>query len=494
MRRLLEPPVLLRILTPLILLPLLGLAARPHALAELQQQIGRARTFHAYPTLAKGLALVAEHQPWRLELLEQAGLYAYQGDDYETAIDLFEQASSYRRLSPLGHLYLGDAYRKTGDTQAAMTSWQMAKPGVSAEEVVRRTLEIHQEAADFQAVITDLQELAALRPADVSVRYRLGLHLAALQPEAALPNLAQVADLNPSLRPQTERLIQAIRSAQLTEDPAFTLLESGRALAVMGEWALAAEAFRGAAAADPKYAEAWAYLGEAKQQLAITVEKENISNATTSNTANAEKLGIGLPELKKALQLDPESLAGNTLMALYWQRQGMYDLALEYLNKVTAQYPNDPALQAQLGSSLALSGDLEAALKAYKRGVELAPRQAEPWRQLAGFCVLHEYLLREEGLPAARRAASIEPSDPANLDMLGQVLLLLEDFSTAQRFFRTALDVNPAYTPAQVHLGLVYALRGDTQQAYQAWKAVSATAPGTPAAEQAERLLLNYFP
>jgi cytochrome c-type biogenesis protein CcmH/NrfG len=151
-------------------------------------------------------------------------------------------------------------------------------------------------------------------------------------------------------------------------------------------------------------------------------------------------------------------------------------------------------LQAQLGSTLALSGNLEAALRAYRRGVELAPSQAEPWRLLAGFCVLHEYLLREEGLPAARRAAALDPGDPANPDMLGQVLLLLEDFSTAQRFFETAVDLDPGYALARVHLGLVYALQGDTQRAYRAWKAVSAAAPGTPAAEQAERLIKNYFP
>lgn len=501
MRRILDPPVLLRVLAPLILLPLLGLAARPHALAALQQQVGRARAFRAYPTLAKGLAAVASYQPWRPELWEQAGLYAFQGGDYENALLALRRAESEGRLSPLGSLYLGDAYRQAGDLEAAATAWEAARSGVDAMDLARRWLEIHEGTGDIPAVTSDLQELVALRPADVQLRYRLGLHLAAQQPVDALPHLAQAADLAPSLKPQADYLINSIRTANLAGDPAYLLLESGRALASIGEWALAAEAFRASIAAAPEYAEAWAYLGEAIQQLAVSgsagIEEQTADDRPltgSSSPAGGDHAPQGLTELEKALALDPRSLAANTLMALYWQRQGSYDLALEYLNKAIALYPDNAALQAQMGSTLALSGDLEAALGAYRRGVDLAPLQAEPWRLLAGFSVLHEYLLREEGLPAARRAAALDPKDPANLDMLGQVLLLLEDFSTSQRFFQTAIDLDPGFAPAQVHLGLVYALQGDTRRAYQAWKGVTAGAPGTPAAEQAERLIKNYFP
>ncbi len=495
MRRLLETPILLRILAPLILLPLLGLAARPHALDARQRQIGRARPFRSYSVLARGLTDVASYQPWRLELLEQAGLYAFQGGDTKTTLHLLERAASAGLLSQTGYLYLGDAYLHSGDTDAAMAAWEKARLGVGAEEITRRYLEVHLGVGDIPAVAADLQTLVELRPTDVRLRYQLGLHLAALQPESALPHLAQVADLDPALKPGAERLAGSIRTALLAGDPAYTLLESGRALASIGEWALAAEAFRGSIAAEPNYAEAWAYLGEATQQLAVYGSPEIEGQTADSGPPSVASLAeYGLAELEKALQLDSNSLPANTLIALYWQRQGRYDLALEYLNRVTALFPDDPTLQAQLGSTLALSSDLEAALKAYRRGVELAPLQAEPWRLLAGFCVLHEYLLKEEGLPAARRAAALDPSDPANLDTLGQALLLLEDFSTSQRFFESALELDSGYAPAQVHLGLVYALQGDTQKAYRAWKSVSASSPGTPAAEQAERLIKNYFP
>jgi len=113
---------------------------------------------------------------------------------------------------------------------------------------------------------------------------------------------------------------------------------------------------------------------------------------------------------------------------------------------------------------------------------------------LAEFSVRHEYQVRQIALPAARRAAALNPGDPANSDMLGQVLLLLEDLTSAQGAFQRASEADAGYAPAQVHLGLVYMLRGERLEAYNKWTQVLQTAPGVPAADQAKRLLENYFP
>ncbi|MGW8252044.1 MAG: tetratricopeptide repeat protein, partial [Anaerolineales bacterium] len=195
-----------------------------------------------------------------------------------------------------------------------------------------------------------------------------------------------------------------------------------------------------------------------------------------------------------ALELDPDALVANTLLALFWQRRGDFDEALQVLDRLTAIYPDNPALLAELGNTLAQDGDLESAMDAYRSAVELAPGKADYWRLLAGFSVGYEYLVNEVGLPAARRAAAINPADPANLDMLGQALLLLEDFASAERFFRRSLDADPAYALGHVHLGLVYVLRDEHIRARDQWKQVLETAPGTLAADQAQRLLENYFP
>jgi tetratricopeptide (TPR) repeat protein len=325
-----------------------------------------------------------------------------------------------------------------------------------------------------------LQALSNLRPADVQIRYQLGLYLAAHQPGEALAHLAQVADLEPALKPQAEALLGSIRLASRTDDPAYILLESGRALASLSEWGLAADAFQGAVDLRPDYAEAWAYLGEARQHLDLD--------------GSASQASPGLAELNKAVELDPASFVANTFLALYWQRQGETSRALQVLEEVNRLHPENPALLSELGNALAQTGNLQAALAAYQGAVRLAPDVPDYWRLLAGFSARYEYQIAAVGLPAARRAVALDPGDPANLDVLGQVLLLLQDFTSAERFFQRAVEADPSYAAGHVRLGLVYALRGEMDRAYDKWSQVELAAPGSAAADQAQRLMKSYFP
>ncbi|HEY5669511.1 MAG TPA: tetratricopeptide repeat protein, partial [Anaerolineales bacterium] len=138
--------------------------------------------------------------------------------------------------------------------------------------------------------------------------------------------------------------------------------------------------------------------------------------------------------------------------------------------------------------------DLEAALQAYQKTVELAPNDPAYYRLLAGFSARYEYQVGAVGLSAARRAVLLDPANPDSLDSMGQVLFLLGDLTSAERFFLRALDADPNHAPAHLHLGLAYMLQGERDRAYQEWKLVTSLASGTPAAEQAERLVRNYFP
>jgi tetratricopeptide (TPR) repeat protein len=376
------------------------------------------------------------------------------------------------------------AYRVVTQLQDAQRAQESGAPaqtaqraGMPASEIATRLLSTHRQQADYTAVLADLEALADLQPDDASWQYQLGLVWAATQPEEALPYLSRASELDPALGKQASRLAQNIRIARLKDDPAYTLLEAGRALGEMNEWALAAEAFRRAAQTRPDYAEAWAYLGEALQQLPV-----------------AQSGGEGLTELDHALQLDPKSLSAHLFLSLYWQRQGQLDQALGYLKKAAALYPDHPTLQTEMGHVLALQGDLEAAQQAYQKATELAPQDPVYYRLLAAFSLEHNYQLSQTGLPAARRALLLSPDDPASLDMLGQVLLNLGDIANAKRFFERAILQQAEYAPALLHLGLINIDEGNRQAAYEKFHQALSLAPGTITADQAQRLLDNYFP
>lgn len=427
---------------------------------------------------AQELAQTARLFPWRTDLWEQAGQLAWQDGDAAAAIPYFTQAAQRNGLLPAGRLALGDAYRQSGDLNAAVEAWQIAlQQGAPASQVYPRLLEAHRRLGDYQAAIADLQAMLEDEPDRADLHYQIGLLLAATQPEAALPHLQRAGDLDAQLARHASSLAQVIRVAAVKGDPAYSLVEAGRALGDLNEWELALHALKSATQARPDYAEAWAFLGEARQHLPLESAGQD-----------------GLEDLKRALALDPQLLSAHLLLGLYWQRQGDIPQALTILRQAAALYPDNPSLPAEIGRMLALQGDLEAAAQAYQQAIQLAPYDPLYYRLLAQFCLEYSYQLSQIGLPAARRSVMLAPNDPAALDTLGQALFKSGDIPGAKRLYNRAISLDVHYAPAYLHLGLVYLMENQPEKAQEMFSQTIALAPGTPTADHAQRLLENYFP
>jgi tetratricopeptide (TPR) repeat protein len=322
-----------------------------------------------------------------------------------------------------------------------------------------------------------------LQPQDAPLHYRLGLLLATQDPPAAQAYLDQAAQLDARYQPAASSIRRAALSARFAEDPAYTLLAVGRALAALGEWSAAGQAFQQAVLLRPDYAEAWAYLGEARQHagqgtLLLTVP------ATT---------GDGQLELRKALELDPQSLAAHTFLALYYARRGGFDLALETLRQAILLDPGNLALQVQLAGLLAASGDLYQAKETYVQAIERSPQNPAYARALVQFCLDYDFEIEQTALPLARRLAAQYPGDPDSLDVMAQVLTQQGDLHSARRFLARALALDPAHPAANLHLGQVYLLQGEAARALDHLRRVASLAPGSPEATQAQRLIDDYL-
>jgi tetratricopeptide (TPR) repeat protein len=334
--------------------------------------------------------------------------------------------------------------------------------------------------------LADLQAQLQGQPGDPQVLYQVGLLLAAIQPDTASTYLRQAAQGSPELAATAMVVDRSLRVAGSVGDPAYSYLLAGRALASIGEWDLAAEAFHRATQARPGWAEAWAFLGEARQRLP--------SGAQGRAQAPAQADQDALQALEKALALDPTSLAANVFMALYWQRHQRLDTALSYLQGAAAADPQNPALQAEIGNFLAEAGDLPKAESFYERATQLAPQDPLYWRILAEFSIRYGGQIRQLALPAARQAVILSPHDPAALDVMGQALFLLGDYDSAGRFLLRAVQSDPGYAPAHLHLGMNALMLGQSSFALQQLTLAGALAPQTPVADQAQRLLQRYFP
>ena len=224
-------------------------------------------------------AAIANCMPWRVDLWESAGMQALQAGHPQAAVEYFERAQAAtarlghpttQALSLEGWMALGDAYQQTGDFPAALRAWKSvaALGGLSPEEAAANGLKIAQgylALDNYPAAIGFWQYLADLQPQDAQTQFQLGLLQATQDPETALPVLEKAASLDAKLEQPVSLLRRAVLSARFAENPAYTLLMTGRALAMLEHWRLASEAFHSSTRARPDYAEAWAYWGEALQ-------------------------------------------------------------------------------------------------------------------------------------------------------------------------------------------------------------------------------------
>jgi len=420
------------------------------------------------------LALAAQSAPWRKDLWEQAGIYAFEDGRYQTAKSYLLQIDNPADLSSKGLTALGDIAQFDGDLEYAIQLWEQAlKAGNGRIELNTRLAEAYHVLGDFDKVIQHLTELVKLNPTGSASNYQLGLMLAATEPESSLAYLSLATELDPELSSKTSSLIRNIRYARSIDDPSYALVAAGQSLLSIEEWELAEIALSNATRLNPEYAEAWAYLGEALQK-------------------NGEN---GQEELEKALSIDPNSVAANTLMGLYWQRQERFDLALTYLHAAAKFDDLNPALQAEIGNTLGLLGNISGAESHYRRAAALSPNDSTYWRILAEFHIKYELKLRDEGLAAARQAVILDPEDPASLDAMAQIYLLLDSPLIARRFLDRAIAADDKFAPAYLHLGLIHILTGEPLLAFQRFSiAKTLSPPDSQTAAQATRLLETYFP
>lgn len=459
------------VLLPLMIAALIGVAPRA---VDLDRELANARSaLESGDASAASLHLgrVLQHQPWRAGLWETAGLAALAAGDPQLAIERLRAAESAGAITASGYLALGDAFRLSADWEGALEYWNLSLDrGAPPFAVFERRLVAHQAQGDYRAAITDLEALVRIDPGDAVRQYRLGLLLAALEPEAALVVLTRAADLDAGLSGAVRSLEKGLAPDPGIVDQAMRFFNAGRALAGLGEWTLAAEAFRQALVANPAYAEAWAFLGEAMQQLGMD----------------------GRRMFETALEVNPESLTANLLYALQLRREGQSESALELLLRAAEIYPGEPAVFAEVGQTYADLGQVNEALANFSRAVELAPDDPIYLHLLAIYSIHNEIQIKEIGLPAARAAALQDEGDTVALDLIGYAYYLQGDWVSGLRFLHRALSVNPDYAPARLHLGMLYLAREQFPDGIRQLELAIRLAPGTSAAKQAQLILDSY--
>jgi len=406
---------------------------------------------------------------WRTDLWEKAGIAEYANKNYPAAIAFLKRQS---KLTEQGWVALGNSYSNTGDMSSALRTYQAGLRFYDSASLYIGLAFVHRSQKDWSAERDALQNQLRLDISDAYTHYRLGLLLTFLAPDQALSELI----LASSLDPETDSAVQTLRSAlnlsSTQPDSSEQMLTIGRALGLVQEWDLSLAAFNKAIELDEENAEAWAWLGEAKQQLGQD----------------------GSVELDRALTLDHTSVIVRALRGLYWNRLEKYEqMRAEYA--LAAEFePTNPTWQASLGDAYLKLGDLASALTAYQKATELAPTETTYWRLLANFCSENGVHVEDIGLPAALNAVSLAPNDPLALDILGLSYLSSGRYANAEQTLLDVIVAYPNYFPAYIHLAMTHLAQGNRAAAFNQLTYVRDIDAGGAYAALANEMLKQYFP
>lgn len=457
----------------LILLALLGLAAAPvlfSANADIRRAdsaLAAARPLDASAHLEHASTLLF----WRADLRERAGRASLAGGDLSAAVRLLSPLAS---LSVEGFRDLGAAYYQLErfDESARALQRGLATYGGADASLVRGLALARNAQGDYESEAAALRIYVTLDDADAAVRHRLGLLLSIYDPEHALTELMASAKLDEAYDPAAQTMRSALNLSSIQTDESNRLVVIGRGLGLVSEWQLAREAFVRAVRADGKNAEAWAWLGEAKQHLGQE----------------------GGEELERAVALDPFSSNVRGLSGLYWKRQNDPQKALAQFQWAAAIEPNNPAFHAALADAYVFAGDLPPALAAYIHAAELAPSEIAYWRILALFCAQYSFRVGEVGVPAAQNALALAPKEASSYDLLGWTFLAANQTGAAEGNLLAALRLDPNYAPAHLHLGMTYLQMNEMEEARVHLLLAQALTPDSAEGQQAAALLELYFP
>ena len=432
-------------------------------------ELEKAGSASSYAEAAGHYQSAVRRIPWRADLYELSGHAYYYAKEYTKADDAYQKALQRNALSAEGWVAWGDVNYLNNNPQRAAEIWERAAgQKAPSQDLYSRLAQIYQESGEYSRAADSLQRYVSIHSEDASAHYRLGLLLTLSDLNTASSELLTASQLDPQFDSAAQTLRTALNLASLNDSSSERLVIIGRSLGLVQEWELAHAAFEEAIKADEKNAEAWAWLGEARQQI---------------GESGAES------DLESAMRLNPNSSTVRGLRGLYFQRTNNFRLALKEFQYAAGLEPDNPAWRVSIGEAHSKLGDLILALEAYQSATALAPDDANYWRLLAIFCAQNGVNIKDVGVPAAQRVVVLLEDDATALDLLGWLLLLDARYDDAEKILARALELDSQNASAHLHLATLYLQIENRSLAYD--HLIQARDLGNV---DASALLKQYFP
>jgi len=164
-----------------------------------------------------------------------------------------------------------------------------------------------------------------------------------------------------------------------------------------------------------------------------------------------------------ALDISPQFANALAVLGEIYTDEGNYAKAEEYLNQAQAIEPENLTLLRNRAYLYERRRQFEEAITAYDAAIAAAPYRFDLLLE-KGLLYRVQLLDFQKANSAYERAVRIYKA-PVTLDALGESLYNAGDHLQAVRVLRQAVEIDPNYGPAQVHLGMVLYVRRNYEDA-----------------------------
>ena len=368
-------------------------------------------------------------------LYPKAGTAAYRSGDLVLAQYYLERAYSHGLLSDAEKLTLGDVFLDSDEGGKAETIWRTIDlDPAMVEQVSGRLVAIDISQDRWQQAKLDLEPWSQTNSANVEPKEILGWVTLFLNPEDSLKIFQELIPTNEG---KFQKIVDHITAYPDNEENAIELsawwIKTGDLLASIGKNDFSLKAFSKAVEIAPDNSFGWAKLALEKQ------------------ASNSD----GKTEIDRALENGANDPSVNLLIADYWKKAGQPELALIYLHKAIELDGENPYALRMIGWLLSDIGSVDTGME-YIKQAALISNNSEGWTDVIQYCLSHGVYLREEAIPAARKAVGLSPDSPEVLHLAGQVYLALDDLVTAERYLLKAISFEGDLYSAHLDLGYLY--------------------------------------
>ncbi|PKO16908.1 MAG: hypothetical protein CVU39_06730 [Chloroflexi bacterium HGW-Chloroflexi-10] len=423
------------VMFPIFLSMALSISPQPLSVIQLWQKIQPSNVEVDQITRVETHIELLSYQPWRVDLRRSLAYSLLESGQTLAALETFDDLAENSELSLEDRLLYAQALWENGKAEPALAIWNEIRnePEASVQLLAETAAQLHIRE-DWNGTYQTLLAWQALHGEDGDILYQLGLYELIFDPKNAGETLLSALKKEPRRVTAIRAFNEILPVIGSETNVTYRLVLTGQALAQQGEWEYALIAFTMATRIDPEYAEGWAFLGNAQGFVG----------------------NDGYAALEKAYQLDPDSKVSRAMLATYWRNQRDPLQSLKIWQGLAEEDPYEPFWQQEMAETYVQMGEINAAFEAFQSATTLAPDDALYWMNLALFSAEYKVGLEDIGLGAARRAILLSDSSGEALDVMGVVLLALEDFTSAERFLLQSLEKQPYSALVHLHLGQMY--------------------------------------